>query len=34
MDGECVEVCPTDVVTLTVQPVEEKTMELVKGSAS
>jgi ferredoxin len=23
LDGECVEVCPTDVVTLLVQPVEE-----------
>ena len=24
LDGECVEVCPTDVVTLIIQPAEEK----------
>jgi len=34
MDGECVEVCPTDVVTLRIQPVEEEAAAVTAGGTA
>jgi oligosaccharide amylase len=34
MDGECVEVCPTDVVTLRIQPVEEEPAAVTAGGTA
>ena len=33
LDGECVEVCPTDVVTLMIQPVEKSAIPQLRPAA-